>query len=131
MHTTAASAQPRQRAQAALPGLSAPVLPGSRWRGLRPAERIALACAPCIAAGLLLALVQACELSVQRGERLRAEQRLGAVLAAAPVAALDATPVVGAAFVATAQAVPTRTAAAPLAAGALRLAAATPARTLR
>lgn len=55
------------------------------WRRLRPVERWTLAASTVVAAGLLLGLVQACEESVRRGERLRAEQARGAPVQLAQV----------------------------------------------
>lgn len=45
------------------------------WQRLNPVERRAVALCPIAIAALLLALVQACEVSIQRGELHRAEQR--------------------------------------------------------
>ncbi|MFT3953776.1 MAG: hypothetical protein QM722_05090 [Piscinibacter sp.] len=49
------------------------------WQRLHLVERVASVVALALAAGLLLALAQACEESVLRGERLRAEQRQAAL----------------------------------------------------
>jgi hypothetical protein len=54
------------------------------WQRLTRVERVATVAALVAAAGLLLALVQACEASVLRGERLRAEQRQANALRSIP-----------------------------------------------
>lgn len=54
------------------------------WQRLTRVERVAVVAAVVVAAGLLLALVQACEASVLRGERLRAEQRQANALRSTP-----------------------------------------------
>lgn len=44
------------------------------WQGLSAVERLALGAAPVLALALLVALAQACQVSVARGEQLRANQ---------------------------------------------------------
>jgi len=46
------------------------------WQRLTRAERVAVAICPIAVAAMLMALVQACEVSIERGVAHRAEQRV-------------------------------------------------------